>query len=379
MSFRLSRRGLIAAAGLWGVAPFGFAKPNETHSDNRLWYQQPAARWEEALPLGNGRLGAMVFGSVAQERLQLNEDTVWAGSPYTPDNPEALAALPEIRRLIAEGRYAEAETLASARIMARPLRQMPYGTLGDLLLNFDGAAKPLAYVRDLDLETAVATTDLRTPAGAFRREAFVSAADQVMAVRLTAASGRIGFSVAWRGPQTAEYVSPSYRGPATEATPPVPDWLAAEAAGPLPVGAAAVADGDGAWLITGHNEAYQDVATGLTIPSGLTYAIRIKIMTDGEVRMADGGPVVQGPRPSPCWWPRRPAMSIIMTSAAIRWRSSGGRPRRRRRNPMTSSSAIMSRTIAPSMTRFRSIWAGHRRASSRPTSASPPTARTIRR
>ena len=101
-----------------------------------LWYRRPAPDWTEALPVGNGRLGAMVFGGVERERLQLNEDTLWAGGPYDPDNTNALAALPEARRLIFEGKYAEAQKLASQKMMAKPLRQMPYETVGDLFLNF---------------------------------------------------------------------------------------------------------------------------------------------------------------------------------------------------------------------------------------------------
>ena len=101
-----------------------------------LWYRQPATNWVSALPVGNGRLGAMVFGGIAREKLQLNEDTLWAGGPYDPDNTNALAALPEVRRLIFDGKYAEAQKLASQKMMAKPLRQMPYETLGDLWLDF---------------------------------------------------------------------------------------------------------------------------------------------------------------------------------------------------------------------------------------------------
>jgi alpha-L-fucosidase 2 len=92
----------------------------------------------EALPVGSGRMGAMVFGGVAAERLQLNEDTLWAGGPYDPANPEALKALPEIRALIDAGDYAKATEVADARFMATPKRQMAYQTIGDLKLTFPG-------------------------------------------------------------------------------------------------------------------------------------------------------------------------------------------------------------------------------------------------
>src|SRR3954463_5567527 len=104
-----------------------------------LWYTRPAQKWVEALAIGNGRLGAMVFGGITRERLQLNEDTLWAGGPYDPNNPDSLAALPEVRQLIAAGDYAAAQKLAQQKVMARPMTQMPYQTLGDLLFNFSSS------------------------------------------------------------------------------------------------------------------------------------------------------------------------------------------------------------------------------------------------
>src|SRR6188474_2597512 len=101
-----------------------------------LWYETPARVWTEALPIGNGRLGAMVFGGTASERLQLNEDTLYAGGPYNPNNPDALAALPEARRLIFDGRYREANDLVARTMMGRPIKQMPYEPVGDLTLAF---------------------------------------------------------------------------------------------------------------------------------------------------------------------------------------------------------------------------------------------------
>src|ERR1051325_728001 len=121
-----------------------------------LWYSAPAKQWTEALPIGNGRLGAMVFGGVTQERLQLNEDTLWAGGPYDPNNTNALALLPEARKLIFEGKYAEAQRLIGDKMMSRPLRQMPYETGGDLLLNFPTSGTVMNYRRELDLDRAVA-------------------------------------------------------------------------------------------------------------------------------------------------------------------------------------------------------------------------------
>ena len=129
----------VSAAAPRDAAPFAgrmggqAAPPAEALS---LWYRSPAAVWTEALPLGNGRLGAMVFGGIDSERLQLNEATLWAGGPYDPGDPEAPAALPEARRLIFAGKYAEATRLVGQHMMARPLRQTEYQPLGDLVLEF---------------------------------------------------------------------------------------------------------------------------------------------------------------------------------------------------------------------------------------------------
>ena len=117
---KLTRRSFVGSSGAAVmIAGRGYARGSHSNNRERLHYRQPARSWNEALPVGNGRLGAMVFGRVAQERLQLNEETLWAGSPYTPDNPGALAALPEVRRLLAAGDYKRA--LAFMEQDARPV------------------------------------------------------------------------------------------------------------------------------------------------------------------------------------------------------------------------------------------------------------------
>jgi alpha-L-fucosidase 2 len=185
-----------------------------------LWYREPAAdrsataprptaavasaEWVRALPVGNGRLGAMVFGGVVNERLQLNEDTLWAGGPYNPVNPDARDALPEVRRLIAAREYAAAAKLASEKVMARPLAQMPYQTVGDLRLTFPTATVVENYRRDLDLATATARVSYTADGVTFAREVFASAPDQVIVVRLTASRpGRISFEARLQTPQRA--------------------------------------------------------------------------------------------------------------------------------------------------------------------------------
>ncbi len=169
-----------------------------------LWYRQPAKQWVEALAVGNGRLGAMVFGGIEQERIQLNEDTLWGGGPYDPVNPNALEALPKVRELIFAGRYREASNLVSQKMMARPLTQMPYQCVGDLLLKFPGADGATDYRRDLNLDTAVATVGYSIDGVRYLREVFSSPVDQVIVIRITADTpGKIGFTASMRTQQKA--------------------------------------------------------------------------------------------------------------------------------------------------------------------------------
>ncbi len=153
----------------------------------KLHYVRPAACWEEALPLGNGRIGAMVFGDPQHEEFQLNEETVWAGSPYNNTNPAAREALPEIRRLLFEGRNLEAQRLCGPAICSPSgANGMPYQTVGSLRLDFENIAEYGDYRRELDIARAVATTRFTANGILYTREAFVSLADQVLIVRLTA-------------------------------------------------------------------------------------------------------------------------------------------------------------------------------------------------
>src|SRR5688572_15579998 len=174
--------GALAAGRLKGAE-----RPPDTASGAlQLWYRRPAETWTEALPIGNGRLGAMIFGGVARERLQLNDDTLYAGGPYDPSDPGARDALPRVRELIAQGKYAEAQSLANEKMMGRPLRMPSYQTVGDLVLNFAASSFAEGYRRDLDLDTAVAGVEFRQGGVTYRREMFASATDQVIAVRIRA-------------------------------------------------------------------------------------------------------------------------------------------------------------------------------------------------
>jgi len=164
-------------------------------SDLELWYRQPARQWTEALPIGNGRLGAMVFGGVGQEHLQLNEDTLWAGGPYSQVSPDALAHLDEVRALIFAGRYAEAEALADEHLMSRPLKQMPYQPAGDLWLDF-GPDEATNYRRSLDLDSALAITTYASSGVCYRREVFASPVDGMIVMHLSAsARGKLSFAL----------------------------------------------------------------------------------------------------------------------------------------------------------------------------------------
>ena len=174
----------LAATTLPLADPVATKVPSRPAS--RLWYRQPAEQWTEALPIGNGRLGAMVFGGTARERLQLNEDTLWTGGPYDPVNPAARGALPEVRRLIDIGRYAEAEALADERLIGIPRTQMAYQTLGDLRLVLPAEGTITDYERELDLDSAVAAVSFLRDGVRHRREVFASAPDGVIVARLAA-------------------------------------------------------------------------------------------------------------------------------------------------------------------------------------------------
>jgi alpha-L-fucosidase 2 len=181
-----------------GLAP----PPEETLT---LWYRRPAAKWEpEALPVGNGRLAAMVFGGIAHERIQLNQESLWDGFQQDTVNPEASAVLPEVRRLLFEGKNAEATRLAG-KMMGVPSRVKSYQTLGDLILEGLAPAAVSEYRRELNLDTAVASVGYGVDGVRFRREVFASAPDQVLVVRCQAdRPGKLNFTVRLQRSQNAQ-------------------------------------------------------------------------------------------------------------------------------------------------------------------------------
>lgn len=155
-------------------------------TDLTLWYDKLAEKWTEALPVGNGHMGAMVFGGTAIERIQFNEDTLWRGKPHDYAAPEAHQHLAELRRLVALGQTDRAAELGRQVFLGAPRRQMPYQPFGDVHLKFPGHEEPEEYRRDLDLATATAHVRYRVGGVEYQREAFASHPDRVVAVRLTA-------------------------------------------------------------------------------------------------------------------------------------------------------------------------------------------------
>ena len=158
----------------------------QTSTALKLWYDKPASIWNEALPLGNGRLGAMVFGDPAVERLQLNEETIWSGSPNNNAHDKALEALPKVRQLIFEGKYAEAQELATKDIMSQTNNGMNYQTFGSVYLSFPGHQNYTNYYRDLDIENATAKVRYTVNGVTYTREILTAFSDQVVAVKLSA-------------------------------------------------------------------------------------------------------------------------------------------------------------------------------------------------
>lgn len=174
--------------------------PMFSQNDSKLWYSEPAKVWEEALPLGNGRLGAMIYGNPAKEELQLNEETIWGGGPHDNNNPNALKALPIVRKLIFEGRNSEAQNIIE-KDFRTPRNGMPYQTIGSLFLNFQGHENFSDLYRELDISRAVSTTRYKVNGVNYTRETFVSFTDDVIIMKITAdKKAAINFSASYDSP-----------------------------------------------------------------------------------------------------------------------------------------------------------------------------------
>jgi alpha-L-fucosidase 2 len=178
--------------------------PAFSQNDLKLWYNKPSHAWTDALPLGNGRLGTMVYGIPQSDTIQINEDTFWSGSPYQNVNPEAKAALKTIQKLIDDGNYVEAQKLPLAKIIADKnitSQGQKYESIGNLVLKFPGHEHYSNFRRELDLNTAIATVKYTVDDVEYTRETFTSFVDQLIIIRLTAnKNAKINFNTSFVGP-----------------------------------------------------------------------------------------------------------------------------------------------------------------------------------
>src|SRR5688500_12134087 len=219
----VTRRRLLAAGAAGAGAalvPTGWTAPARAGAvappqvlaaeDLALWYDEPAGTdWLRALPIGNGRLGAMVFGNVDTERLQLNEDTVWAGGPYDSANTRGAANIAEIRRRVFADQWVPAQDLINQTMLGNPAGQLAYQPVGNLRLAVGSATGASQYTRTLDLTTATVTTTYVLNGVRYQREVFASAPDQVVAVRLTAdRANALTLTATFDSPQRTPVSSP---------------------------------------------------------------------------------------------------------------------------------------------------------------------------
>ena len=151
----------------------------------KLWYKQPASNWPESLPVGNGRLGGMVYGGVEEEQIQLNEDTLWSGGPYSSVNSEAKKHLPEVRSLVLQGKFSVAQRLAQKHLLGTPVCMQAYQPAGNLFIHSEIVGEVTNYRRKLDIETAISSVSFTADGKHFMREVFCSAVEQVIVVRIT--------------------------------------------------------------------------------------------------------------------------------------------------------------------------------------------------
>lgn len=281
-----ARRRFIASAGLALAFP-GLAQAKllaterAGRQDLSLWYDQPAGPWVEALPVGNGRLGAMVFGRPAQERVQFNIDTLYGGGPYAPDNPKFREALPKVRELIDQERWKEANDLVLEALMGRPMKQMPFGAAGDLLLDFPGISGATGYRRSLDLDSAVAATAFVDGKRRHRREVFSSVPDQVVVIRLEAQHGTIDLDLSYRHPDRPEYGAPKYDADGAVFLGAAWDHREPLRADKRPPELQIRPDGRDALLVEGRN------IDAFGIRGVLRYALRVRAVGDGRI-VTDG-------------------------------------------------------------------------------------------
>jgi alpha-L-fucosidase 2 len=264
LSGNLTRRqvihGGLAAAAVTAIGAQAAVALNPTDhpaasSPLTLWYDKPATQWGQALPLGNGRLGAMVFGGVAEERIGLNEDSLWSGGPYSPAVKVDPKTLEETRRLIFAGKAKDAQNLEDKTMEGNPRSQAAYQTVGDLVLTFSDRNAPQDYRRELSLDDAVATTTYRIGKVKFRREVFASPVDQAIVVHLTAdRPGSISFDTGMVSPQVSTVVSA----------------------------------GQDTLRLSGQNGDMKVRDADLPVPHALTFQSWVRVLAKGGTTVADG-------------------------------------------------------------------------------------------
>ncbi|MGB2908551.1 MAG: glycoside hydrolase family 95 protein [Candidatus Aminicenantaceae bacterium] len=202
----------FAIACRTGIDPM---TPRDMDPTTLLWYTHPADQWDNALPVGNGRVGAMVYGRTDTEKIHFNEETYWSGGPYSQTVEGGYQALPEIQRLIFAGEYVKAHKLFGRNLMGYPIEQQKYQSLGELTLEFSQKEEVTRYRHQLDLDTAVATTRYEQGGVSYTREVFVTPVDQAVVIRLTASRpGSLSFTArmrAFRNNAHSNYATDYYR------------------------------------------------------------------------------------------------------------------------------------------------------------------------
>ncbi len=177
-------------------------------NDMKIWYRQPAKKWLEAMPIGNGYMGAMVFGGTSQERIALNESSFWSGLPHDYNDPNAIKYFPQIRQLVVDEKFQEAEKMADAHFFGIPIAQQAYEPIGDLFLSFDGMDKIEDYRRELNMETGLVKINYRVGDILYTREVFMSYPDHVMVVHLTASKpGSVSVRARLNGPYVDKIIT----------------------------------------------------------------------------------------------------------------------------------------------------------------------------
>lgn len=195
---------ILASVLITGILAFG-----QQTDPLKLWYDEPSGDvWENALPLGNGNIGAMVYGNVSKEIFQLNESTVWSGSPNRNDNPAALEALPKIRQLIFDKQYKAAEDLANEKIITKKSHGQMFQPVGNLELTFEGHQNFHNYSRELNIGNAVSKTTYTVDGVTFTREAFTSLTDKVLVIKISADQpGKISFKADFTTPHKKQKIA----------------------------------------------------------------------------------------------------------------------------------------------------------------------------